>query len=140
RSAAKPGTLHPLARRAPASSGRLGPRQALCDGVEGVEGGIVDPLLQTAGPADFGPVDLGAVAQAEVQRLRRLRQIAAGGVDLADHHLLAQVQSNQGTDRVAVAAGSAGRVALAPRAGQPEGDVVLRGELIAEVEGAVVEV
>src|SRR5262245_53113191 len=81
--------------------------------VERIDGGVVDTLrLRSPGPADLGVVDLGALAQAEVQRLRRLRQITARSMHLTHHDLLADVQGDQGADGVAVAAGSAGRIAF----------------------------
>src|SRR5688572_3695707 len=96
----------------------------------GVDGRSVKRLRLAAGPADFRPVDSAPVAEAEVQGLRGLRQISTRGMNLPDHDRVANMQSDQGPDRIAVARSP----------GQPEGDVVLLGEMVAEIVRPVVEV
>src|SRR5262245_47395783 len=99
--------------------------------MEGVDGRVLNDfrlLTGRARPVDFGSIDLGAGTQPEVEGLGGLGQVAASGLHLADHDLLAHVEYDQGADRIPVA----------PRPGQAEGDVVLPGETVAEVVGAVV--
>jgi len=74
----------------------------------------VQGLPLTAGPANLDPVNAGTIAETEVHGPGRLRKIAAGRLDLADHDVLAGIDLHQGADGVAVA----------PRAAQAKDDVV----------------
>src|SRR5687768_11795078 len=91
-SAVWPGFLDeaPATRPALPTTPRFGGRllAGLGQGVKGVEGGGVDHLPRPTGPADLRPVHLRPTPQAEVQRLRRLRQVAPRRVDLTHQHLL----------------------------------------------------
>src|SRR5262249_11196092 len=94
-----------------------GPRISLCgealfysgfgDLVKSVEGEVLDPRgLVAARPGDFDAIDLLAIAQAEMERPGRLRQVAAGRLHLPHQNLIADVQFDPGTNGVAVALGS----------------------------------
>src|SRR5205823_1248327 len=83
------------ARRRPGSW--LLPRgvAALLDDVVALVGGdAVEALPHAARPGDLDPVDLRPVAQAEVERPRRLGQVAAARLHLAGEDLVPLVQAD----------------------------------------------
>src|SRR5262245_37922636 len=87
-------------RTGPCSDRGSGRLLRLDDLVEPVDRRAGKLLGHAAGPADLDAVDPWAVAEAEVDRLRGLRQVAAGGGHLARHDLLAGVEPDHGPDGV----------------------------------------
>jgi hypothetical protein len=90
----------------------------------------LDCLDGAAGPANINAIYSGTIAQAKMQGVGRLRQVAARRLHLADHDVIAGMQRNQCADGVPVAL----------RSPQPEGHVVSGGKLVLEEVGFVVEV
>src|SRR5262249_33156520 len=91
---------------------------------------LVKRLMQSARPDDLDPIDVGMVAEPNVQRARRMRQVTAGGADLARENALALIHTDQ----------SANGVAVALRATQPKFDPILGWELVLEKVALVVEI
>src|SRR5947209_6245643 len=106
------------------------PGRRLDDVLALVQTDVVEPLDGPARPGDFDLVNGRLVAQPEMEGVRRLRQVAAGRLDLPRHHLALLVDADDGPDRVAIA----------PRAPQAEGDVVPPRALVPEQVRLVVEV
>src|SRR5262249_48672396 len=79
-------------RQKKAAVKRRTPKLLLLDVMEAIHFRMIDPLLHAPGPADLDAVDRRPVAQAEVDGLRRLRQVPARRLDLAYHHLFPHIE------------------------------------------------
>src|SRR5262245_60031791 len=86
--------------------------------------------MNAAGPGDFNAIDLLVVAQSEMERLGRLRQIAARTEHLACEDFLTAVDADYRANCIAIALGSA----------QAEFDVVPSREFVLEEIRLVVEI
>src|SRR5687767_14352956 len=74
--------------------------------MERVDRGILECLHDPPRPTDLDSVDSTSIAEAEVGYSARLREIATCWVYLLNHYGVPHPNPHQGTNRVAVAAGS----------------------------------
>lgn len=98
--------------------------------IQRIDRGILQRLHDAPRPADLDPVDPAPIAEAKVHYSTRLGEVTARWIYLLDHQRVPDPEPNDGADSVTVAA----------RSSQLERHIVLAGEPVAEIVGAVVEV